>query len=104
MSITHTFRDVHRAAAAPTAGGAATRYEAVKVTKYAPHIRTGQRLVPFTIDTFGAMGSTALALTRKLVPLFARCQGLSAAVASRVVFSRLTTAVIGDMARIATLA
>lgn len=97
-AITHPFRDKYRADAADRKGGAATAYE------HAHHLRGTQRLVPFVLDTFGAMGQSAELATKSIVPLYARRMGLSATVASRIVFGRLTTCVVRWMATIATLA
>ena len=70
-AITHAFRSATNgqrqhalAAAGRTQGGWATEYEAVKRSKYGKDfeasIATRRVLVPFVVDSFGAMGASAL--------------------------------------------
>ena len=82
-----------------------TAYEATKHSTYGKYVREGfQVLVPFVLDTYGALGATAIETARRIAPLYGRRLGLSSTVASRIVFGRLTTCVVRWMATIATLA
>ena len=104
VAITHPFRESNRSHAASTPGGAATAYEATKHSTYGKYVREGfQVLVPFVLDTYGALGATAIETARRIAPLYGRRLGLSSTVASRIVFGRLTTCVVRWMATIATL-
>ena len=58
-------------------------------------------MVPFVVDTFGALGEAAIEALQKIVPHYARRLGITSTVASRVVFGRITTSVIKSMALIA---
>ena len=68
------------------------------------HLFGEQELLPFVADSYGALGASALAFLRKLVPHYARRVGISPAVASRIVFGRITICVIHGMAQLACLA
>ena len=85
-----------RAAEAP--GGHATSYEGHKYRKYANHLRPGQILVPFIIDTFGALSTSARNYIKKVVPHFAYAGSFSQQVAARLAKGRITTAVIREVA------
>jgi hypothetical protein len=108
VAITHPFQQSAQGVqrAAQCAGGWATEYEGVKRKKYASIFgksnksEGSQVLVPFVVDTFGAMGETAAAFVKRAVPLYARRLGLSTAVAGRVFAGRLTTCVIRELAEI----
>ena len=102
VAITHPFRPGNYAAALRSPGGAATAYQSVKVAKYGKYVKEDiHKLAPFVLDTFGALGESALEVARRIVPLYQRRLGLSSSVASRIVFGRLTSCVVKWMARIA---
>lgn len=101
VAITYPHRECHSAAASVFHGGAATEYEKVKVAKYSKLITAGQVLVPFIADTYGALSDKAIKFAKMIVPLYARQFGLTPAIASRVVFGRLTACVVRNTARIA---
>ncbi|HEY1110425.1 MAG TPA: reverse transcriptase domain-containing protein, partial [Opitutaceae bacterium] len=104
VAITHPIEATFSQQAASAPGGAATAYQARKSAKYAGKLTDGQVLVPFIVDTFGALGEEAERALRKLVPLYMRRLGISIPVASRIVVGRITTCVIRGMAEIAALA
>ena len=104
LAITHPFRDPHtRAVASVIGGGAATLYEEVKNAKYASIVAKGAKFVPFVMDSYGALSQSATAVLKAIVPLYAQRLGISATVASRVIFGRLSCCVIRHMAAIAAL-
>ena len=96
-AIAHALADANRLAAAASPGGCATAYENGK------HVLPTQKLVPFVVDSFGALSASARELLRTVIPLFARHQGLSTSVASRIVTGRITSCVVRWMARIASI-
>ena len=99
VAITHPIRDADtRALAAAIPGGAATKYEDVKVVDYSSILESCHFLVPFVCDTYGALGQSAIRLLQKIVPLYARRLGLSSTTASRIVFGRITGSVVKSMA------
>ena len=102
VAITHPFIDGNRLHALNKPGGAATAYEAVKEKKYAGKMPRNSALVPFILDTFGALSESAIKALQQFIPHYARRLGISSSVASRVVYGRLTTSVIKSMAAIAT--
>ena len=104
VALTHPFRDAFTmAAAAATAGAAATQYEAVKNVEYLPLVPKGSVFVPFIVDTYGALGDKAVETLRVLVPLYAQRLGITNTVASRIIFNRITGSVIRGVAGIASL-
>ena len=92
------------AAAERDAGGAATRYELVKTSKYAAIVPPGAVFVPFIVDTYGALGARAVEALRTLIPVYAQHAGLTNTVASRVIYGRISGTVIRGIAGIAALA
>ena len=111
-AITHAFRSETNGqrshslnAAARSQGGWATEYEAVKRAKYGKEFdpsNTSRRiLVPFVVDSFGALGASALSALKQLIPHYGRRMGFSHAVASRIVRGRISTTVSKEIAMIA---
>ena len=101
-AITHVFvKDPqHAIAAAAHPGGAATRYEKTKQEKYG-QLPKNLLLVPFVVDSFGALGQSGHEVLSRVISYYARRLGITHAVASRVVYGRITTVVIKWMATIA---
>lgn len=105
VALTHPLRDAVTAAAAERAdGGAATQYELVKINKYGSILPPSGKLVPFIVDTYGALGKAAVAALTQLIPLFAQRLGITYVVAARIAYGRITGAVIRGVAGIAALA
>lgn len=109
VAITHPLqkRDGAALAAAAAPGGWSTAYEEKKRVHYSEvfgqtksSTPTHLQLVPFIVDSFGAMGDSAADFVKRLVPLFASRRGLSHTVASRIVRGRLTTCVVRGMAEL----
>jgi hypothetical protein len=101
VAITHPFASDNRLHALNKPAGAATAYEAVKVKKYSGILPKSQVLIPFVLDTYGALGATAIEALQKFVPHYARRLGITSTVASRIAFGRITISVIRSMASIA---
>lgn len=103
VAITNALNADHRHKASITAGGAATDYEGVKRKKYEGHLSSGQILCPFVYDHFGAPGASAQDCLRKIVPHFKTRLGITHAVASRIIYGRISICVIRAIASIAEL-
>ena len=111
-AITHAFRSESNGqrshslnAAARSPGGWASEYEGVKRAKYGkefdPSVTSRRVLVPFVVDSFGALGGSALTALKQLIPHYGRRMGFSHAVASRIVRGRISTTVVKEIAMIA---
>ena len=70
------------AAASESSGGAATRYETVKVARYGEHAaEADMTFVPLVVVTFGAWGSSALPVLRELATQWGGRRGISPSMA-----------------------
>lgn len=78
IALTHALRQTHLSAAAATASGAATAYEAIKRREYG-HLVDNRisDLVPIVFDTFGGLGASGRPLINYVVNQAAqRCEGV----------------------------
>ena len=105
VALTHPTQSHTTIAAAKRAdGGAATTYESVKTTKCAAMQPLNSKFVPFIVETYGALGRSAVAALKALIPLNAQRVGLTTTAASRIACGRITGAVVRGVAGIAALA
>jgi hypothetical protein len=73
VAITSALQNVMLPFAAAAPAGAATKYEAVKITKYrAAAERNGMRFFPLVVDTFGGFGAESLPMALKIARAWGR--------------------------------